>query len=288
MLAHHPSISNKPPGACSSLRPFFLLDSIRKTIPLVTLHRISAKVEAFLDPYQSGFRSSRSTADTVWTHKWLVARANKYQDKHYILGIDPSRAYDTVDRAKLMSVSRPSSRTTLRLSHILLASTTLSLRSEKLNIASPPANTGVPQGASFSPALFVVDLEAALHDLDSSPHEILCHTIPCYDNADFVCSSNNEMDAISGHAPVILAPWSLQMNLNLDKTEHTSAQRKPIDQQTKPPRPPGERARNSAPTSTTLPSSNAATPSLGPASTISGSVTPTSPKPLAFASITAT
>ncbi|ETV69464.1 hypothetical protein H257_14834 [Aphanomyces astaci] len=96
------------------------------------------------------------------------------------------------------------------------------------------------------------------------------------------------MDAISGHAPVILAPWSLQMNLNLDKTEHTSAQRKPIDQQTKPPRPPGERARNSAPTSTTLPSSNAATPSLGPASTISGSVTPTSPKPLAFASITAT
>ncbi|RHX98992.1 hypothetical protein DYB36_011567 [Aphanomyces astaci] len=288
MLAHHPSLSNKPPGACSSLRPFFLLDSIRKSIPLVTLHRISAKVEAFLDPCQSDFRPSRSTADAVWTHKLLVARANKYQDKHYILGIDPSRAYDTVDRAKLMSVSRLSSRTTLRLTHILLASSTLSLRSEKLNIASSPANTGVPQGASLSPVLFVVDLEAALHDLDSSSHEILCHTIPYYDNADFVCSSNNEMDGISGHAPVILAPWSLQMNLNLDKTEHTGAQRKPIDQQTKPTRPPGERARNSAPTSTILPSSNAATPSLGPASTISGSVTPTSPKPLAFASITAT
>lgn len=87
---------NNPAGQCASLRPIVLLNIIRKAISLVVLRRISPKVEAFLSPHQCGFRPRRSTADAVWAHRWIAARAQQYQEQFHILGIDPSRAFDTI------------------------------------------------------------------------------------------------------------------------------------------------------------------------------------------------
>ncbi|RQM11608.1 hypothetical protein DD237_008543 [Peronospora effusa] len=95
---------NKPAGQCASLRPIVPFNSIRKAISLAMLRRISFKVEKYLSPHQSGFRPCRSTADAVWAHRWIAARAQRYKERFHILGIDLSRAFDTVNRDKLISV----------------------------------------------------------------------------------------------------------------------------------------------------------------------------------------
>ena len=64
----------KPKGPRKNLRPVTLLNTIRKSLSLITLERIKEKVEKYLSANQSGFRPFRSTADVVWTHRWLAAK----------------------------------------------------------------------------------------------------------------------------------------------------------------------------------------------------------------------
>ncbi len=89
----------------SSLRPIVLFSSPRKTLSLVTLERIRPTVENFLSKSQSGFRKFRSTSDAVWAHKWMIARITKFKEELFILGIDMSRAFDTIDRAVVLHYS---------------------------------------------------------------------------------------------------------------------------------------------------------------------------------------
>lgn len=49
----------KPPCLLSSLRPIALLNTLRKSLPRITLNRIRPAVERFLSPNQSGFRQNR-------------------------------------------------------------------------------------------------------------------------------------------------------------------------------------------------------------------------------------
>ena len=90
----------KQKGPVKNLRPVTLLDTIRKSLSLTVLERIRPKVEKYLSPNQSGFRPCRSTADVVWTHRWLAAKSQKEQIKLKLTGIDMSAAFDTVDRKK--------------------------------------------------------------------------------------------------------------------------------------------------------------------------------------------
>ncbi|RQM13383.1 hypothetical protein DD237_006674 [Peronospora effusa] len=172
---------NKPAGQCASLRPIVLLNSIRKAIYLVVLRRISPKVEEYLSPHQSEFRPCRSTADVVWDHRWIVARAQRYKERFHILGIDLLRAFDTVNRYKLISVLKTIlDDDEIRLIRLLLRDTMLSLRLGKCLLSPFESNTGTPQGDSLSPVLFVVYLEAALRDLAGQldvPHDLLADMI---------------------------------------------------------------------------------------------------------------
>ncbi|OWZ09125.1 RxLR effector protein [Phytophthora megakarya] len=201
---------NKPVGQCASLRPIVLLNSIRKAISLVVLRRISPKVEQFLSPHQSGFRPSRSTADAVWAHRWIAARAQRYKERFHILGIDLSRAFDTVNRDKLLSVLKPIlDDDEIRLIRLLLRDTMLSLRFGNHLLSPFESNTDLANQ---------IDV----------PHDLLADMIVYADDADFICQSAEIATLIETEAPAILAKWSLQMNTS--KTEHTIVHRSPTAQ----------------------------------------------------------
>ena len=87
----------KKKGPPSNLRPITLLNSHRKAISIVTLNRIRPHVEEYLSKNQSGFRPDRSTADGIWTHRWLAAKALQEEAIIKISGIDMSVAFDTMD-----------------------------------------------------------------------------------------------------------------------------------------------------------------------------------------------
>ncbi|RLN88747.1 hypothetical protein BBJ28_00020055 [Nothophytophthora sp. Chile5] len=218
---------NKPRGECSSLRPIVLLNTIRKAVSLIVLHRITPAVDKFLSSHQSGFRRSRSTADAVWAHKWICARVQTYHECIHVLGIDLSRAFDTIDREKLLGVLETFlQEDDLRLIRLLLSDTTLSLRVGSQVLQPFDSNTGTPQGDSLSPVLFVIYLEVAMRDLASHPAmppDLLQQMIVYADDADFICRDPALVELIQVHAPEVLARWSLQMNTS--KTEHTQLQR---------------------------------------------------------------
>ena len=157
----------KKKGPCKNLRPVTLLNTIRKSLSLITLERIREKVEDYLSCNQSGFRPFRSTADVVWTHRWYAAKAALCDINIHITGIDMSSAFDTIKRDLLMDIlGRFLEEDELRLIQFLLSDTSISI---KINGASRDmpflSNIGTPQGDGLSPVLFIVYLEAALKEV---------------------------------------------------------------------------------------------------------------------------
>ena len=99
---------NKEKGHVKHLRPIILLNTIRKLLSNITLTRIKLNLEKFLSSSQSAFRANRSTTDIVWAYKWMIAKVQKYIDlKLYIVGIDLSSAFDTINREKLLNILEP-------------------------------------------------------------------------------------------------------------------------------------------------------------------------------------
>ncbi|KAK2189616.1 hypothetical protein NP493_101g06026 [Ridgeia piscesae] len=132
----------KPLGPLKSLRSIVLLTTLRNTLSLITLQRISDKVDDFLSPPQSGFRRGRSTADVIWGHRWLVAKCQRYKYVIEILGIDMSRASDTICREKLLSILHSFLDTdNAQIIRLLLSETNLTVRVD--DALSAPFNTTV-------------------------------------------------------------------------------------------------------------------------------------------------
>ena len=220
----------KPKGPLSSLRPIVLLNTLRKTLSLIVLERIRPKVERFISPTQSGFRPNRSTSDAIWAHKWLIARTQKLDEIIRILGLDMSRAFDTIIREKLLAETKSIfEEDEWRIIEKLLAQTTLQAKIN--NILSDPFETtiGAPQGDSLSPVIFTVYLELALRELRASnkrPKEDI--NLPaeiCYaDDTDFISTSQEYLESINKTAQTILEKWNLKTNT--EKTDLTILERK--------------------------------------------------------------
>lgn len=220
----------KPPGLMSSLRPIVLLNSLRKTLSLITLQRIRPAVEEFLSASQSGFRQFRSTSDAVWTHKWLVARVMKAREEIYVLGIDMSRAFDTINRIDLMDELKTIIDTdSWRMVYSLLENTDLQARIGRALSDPVETNIGAPQGDALSPVLFIIYLELAMREVRAAcprpsedaqiPQEVLYA-----DDTDFISTSRAVIANIEDKSEPILKSWELAVNR--DKTDHTTLVRR--------------------------------------------------------------
>ncbi len=220
----------KPPGLLSSLRPIVLLTTLRKTLSLIVLFRIRPAVEQFLPDSQSGFRQYRSTADVVWAHKWMIARIMKAREELWILGIDMSRAFDTIDRLLLLAELRTIiDEDSWRIVVALLDHTTLQAKIK--NALSEPfeTNIGAPQGDSLSPVLFTIYLELAMREIRTTcprpQQDLLIPNEAIYaDDTDYISGSKEVLKAIEPVAKTILGNWNLAMNT--EKTELTHLIRK--------------------------------------------------------------
>ena len=88
----------KPKGELKSLRPVVLLNSICKVFSLVVLERVREQVDRYLPTSQSAFWKGCSMADVVFAKHALTDMVQDKVTELHILGIDLSRAFDTVDR----------------------------------------------------------------------------------------------------------------------------------------------------------------------------------------------
>ena len=230
----------KKRGPPANLRPVTLLNTLRKLLSLIVLTRIKPAVDQYLSPCQSGFRSGRSTADAVYSYRWLAARCQRVKEDIAILGIDMSKAFDTISRPKLMNVLETIvNPDELHLIQCLLTDTTIKVRLN--NILSQPLETynGTPQGDSLSPVLFTIYLEAALREVrnrlpprpDRDVQLLLPGESEYADDVDFISTDQKYLKDCLPTISSSLAEWNLKMNEG--KTEHTmiSRQKDRIEEQ---------------------------------------------------------
>jgi len=193
-------------GPLANLRSIVLLTLLRKVLSLVVLRRIRATVEGYLAASHAGFRKGRSTADIVWAHRWLAAKAIRYKATIYILGLDMSRAFDTIDRAKLMRILKEEvqlDNDELRMCQSLLAETSLRVKLGEA-LSDPFASTiGTPQGDGLSPILFAIYFESVLRQVREAagPRPATDHGLPLEaiyaDDTDFISMRTR----INGNGP---------------------------------------------------------------------------------------
>ena len=161
---------NKPgkPKRVGNLRPITLLTTMRKAISLVALERIYKQVEKYLPKSQCGFRRKRSTTEIAWAYSWIKATARKYQRPIHVIGIDMSRAFDCMDRNKVLYILEHDifiEESDLRIIRALLGQTSLTVKINGAYGNPFPTILGTPQGDGLSPILFTIYLEGAMREL---------------------------------------------------------------------------------------------------------------------------
>ena len=235
----------KPPGPPANLRPIVLLNSIRKIMSIITLHRIRDKVDRFTGPYQSGFKRGRSCADIVWAQRMLVSVVMTKKWDFHKMGIDMSKAFDTIKRKRILDVLHEAgcNEDELRLVRSLLASTRLKVRVNSELSAEFETTIGSPQGDSLSPVLFTCYLAAALRSVrnrSTRPNPPVSEIgmpleMEYADDVDFLDEEKVPLDTLQPIAAEDLKEHNLFMNEA--KTEHTHvylAEKSEIDDDDQP------------------------------------------------------
>ena len=93
----------KPKGHVQNLRPITLLSMKRIVLAVCMKKRIVDKLDAEIPPSQAAYRAGRSTTEHVFAAKVSVEKAVASANYPiYLLILDMSKAFDTVNRSTLM------------------------------------------------------------------------------------------------------------------------------------------------------------------------------------------
>ena len=229
----------KPIGPLKNLRPINLLNVIRKILSVITLTRIKDKINLYISPSQSAYRNNRSTTDIILAHRFICAKAQKYQDIQIIItGIDMSSAFDTIDRNEtLKTLSRIIDYDEQRMCRLLLSKTTIQIQYGKHERDTVTTNVGTPQGDAISGTFFNVEFERSLRSLREKMNEDEPSIEHSYaiknirppseliyaDDSDFATEDKAHNEKLNSIVANVLKNHNLKVNN--DKTEHTIIKR---------------------------------------------------------------
>ena len=214
----------KEKGPVKHLRPVILLLILRKILSNITFERIKPQYENYISPAQSAYRSKRSTADIVWAHRWIAAKAQKVKIKIFITGLDMSAAFDTIKHdimLRRLSKCFGISGKALNWFQSYLKERTHTVVIGEDQSSCHVLSQGVPQGSVLGPVLFT---------MYTSPLESLIDRHNVYkmfyadDTQLYIAFTQSEVeDVISQIASCVKAvkEWSQAngLKLNSNKTE---------------------------------------------------------------------
>ena len=92
----------KKKGPTENLRPIILLSVLRKLLTICLMRRTWDKLKTRIHLDQASYQEGRSTTEQIFSIKLLAEKAISSSDyKIYILLLDMSKAFDTVNRNQL-------------------------------------------------------------------------------------------------------------------------------------------------------------------------------------------
>ena len=219
----------KPKGPITSLRPLTLLNGGRKMTTFIALRRVEKVIDDYTMAWQSGYKHGRSCSDIVWAQRMLISVVMRKNWSFCKLGIDMSRAFDTVKRDVIIEVLKDAgaSEDDVRIVQYLLSNTKLRVRVNSTFSEVFETLLGAFQGDSLSGKLFTLILAAALHHLravSNSPNPpISSFGLPMEmayaDDNDFLDTRMKDLEDLYPIAKDVLQQWNLFVNDS--KTEYT-------------------------------------------------------------------
>lgn len=187
---------------CRNWRGITLLNTIQKIVALVILDRISPTIESALRNEQSGFRPNRSCVDHINTLRIIVEQSAEFNSPIFLTFVDFERAFDTINRDAIWSA----------LHNIGIPDQIISLIKEIYRDAPCKArfkgqdsrpfyiNTGVRQGCTLSPVLFLTVLDTVLQQTNTeAPAGIQWHLnqrLHDLDYADDICLMSHTLEGL--------------------------------------------------------------------------------------------
>jgi hypothetical protein len=217
---------NKPGKAktVNNTRPITLLNTKRKALSIILLNRVRPKIDDAIMPSQSGSRPGRSTGDIIWSYRWLNAIAERYNKEFTIMGIDLSKAFDCINRGKILEILRELvTETEFRIFTYLLSNTTLEVTLDGQMGEKFDTTIGTPQGDSLSPILFILYLNNVLEKYKDFMGEMEGYNVETQyvDDCDFITEGEN--NNVNMHS-IFLPPALLEANLKMNPEKQKSPQ----------------------------------------------------------------
>ena len=158
---------NKAKGPAENLRPIILLSVLRKTLAISMISRIWNRLEEIIIIDQAAYQQGRSTTEQVFTLKILCEKAITTQDYEIIvLMLDMSKAFDTVNRVKLLNQLKEILKDDeMRMMDLLITDVLINVRVGSEIGEDIYTNIGVCQGDCLSAIIFIVYLSQAIKPL---------------------------------------------------------------------------------------------------------------------------
>ena len=156
----------KAKGPPENLRPIILLSILRKILTIALLRRIWDRLETRIPKSQAAYQQGRGTTEQVLALKILIEKALISRDLNlYILLLDMSKAFDTVNRKTLIhELQKTLQPDEIHLLSVLTNRPLLSVTVEGDTGEGFSTFVGICQGDCLSAVLFIFYLSCALQE----------------------------------------------------------------------------------------------------------------------------
>ena len=148
---------------------------IAKVVNKMILQRIQPKIDPLLRRNQNGFRPDRSTVAQILALRRLIEGIRRNNRKAVIVYVDFKKAFDSVDRQKMMQILKA-----YDVPPNLLSAIELMYQDTRAKVVTPDGDTemfeilaGILQGDTLAPFLFVIVLDYALRNAINGMEEEL-------------------------------------------------------------------------------------------------------------------
>lgn len=146
----------------NNYRGISLLNTAYKILTKVILTHLRKYTENIIGQYQCGFRKNKSTTDALHIITQILEKSYEFNIHIHILFIDFRRAFDSVNREKLIQEMQEMKIPTkiIRLTKMTLECNTAVVRTSEGDTDEISCNSGVKQGDALSAELFNIAVES--------------------------------------------------------------------------------------------------------------------------------
>ena len=164
--------------SCENYRGIALLDVTYKLLASIIKRRLEGYMEEALGEYQGGFRNGRGTTDQIFILKQIMVGNYEYESPTHLLLVDFKRAYDTVNRTKLINILRELDipEKLINLIKMTLKNTISRVKVKGKTSDSFNVKQGLRQGDLLSTTLFNLVLESIIKKSDINRKGLLFNT----------------------------------------------------------------------------------------------------------------